>query len=154
MVAVVEPTPVIELPIGTHAPCDRLVRFAAVMAVITVQIREAVAEIPKRQKKTDVMPVKDAEDNKCAHKQCELSRAPKRLARILALQLVEDCLGIFTEKAEERIFEWMLGFAVVAVFVNGDPIDGLTVFVRTVGISLVMLHVNAFVENLAKADCD
>ena len=48
----------------------------------------------------------------------------------------------------------MLGFAVVAVLVNGDPIDGLTVPVRAVGIAFVMLHVNAFVENLAKAHCD
>ena len=124
------------------------------MAVITVQIREAVAEIPKRQKKTDVMPVKDAEDNKCAHKHCELSHAPKRLARILPLQLVEDCLGIFTEKTQERIFECTLGFAIVAMLVNGNPIDGLAVLVRAVGVSLVMLHVNALVKNLSEANRD
>jgi len=42
----------------------------------------------------------------------------------------------------------MLGFPVVTVFVNRNPIDGLTVLVRPVGIPLVMLHVNAFVKNL------
>ena len=46
----------------------------------------------------------------------------------------------------------MLGFTFLTVFINRNPIDGLTVLVGAVGISLVMLHVNAFVEDLAKAD--
>src|SRR5262249_21693653 len=111
-------------------------------------------KIPERQKETDVMPVKNTEDNKCADKQHKLGHAPKRLARIFPLQFFKDCLGIFTEKAQERVFEWTLRFAVVTVFVNGDPIDGLTVLVGTVSISFVMLHVNAFVENLTEADRD
>jgi len=48
----------------------------------------------------------------------------------------------------------MLGFTFVTVFVNRNPIDGPTVLVGAVGVSLVMLHVNAFVEDLAKADRD
>src|SRR5205814_9690054 len=48
----------------------------------------------------------------------------------------------------------MLGFTFFTVFVNRDPIDGLTVIVRPVGVSLVMLHVNAFIEDLAEADRD
>jgi len=98
------------------------------------------------------MPVKNTEDNKCADKQCELGYAPKRLVRILALQFLKDCLGIFTEKAQERIFEWTLRFAVVTVFVNRNPIDGVAVLVGAVGVALVMLHVNALVKNLAEAD--
>ena len=38
VVAIVEPRPVINLAIGAHAPGDRLVRIATVMAVIAVQI--------------------------------------------------------------------------------------------------------------------
>ena len=48
----------------------------------------------------------------------------------------------------------MLGLAVVPVFVNRNPIDRLAVFVRSVGISLVMLHMDAFIENLTEADGD
>src|SRR5206468_5394110 len=48
----------------------------------------------------------------------------------------------------------MFRFALITVLVNRDPIDCLTVIVRPVGVSLVMLHVNAFVEDLAKADRD
>jgi hypothetical protein len=38
VVAVVEPCPVINLAVGAHAPGDRLIRIATVMAVIAVQI--------------------------------------------------------------------------------------------------------------------
>ena len=48
----------------------------------------------------------------------------------------------------------MLGFTFVTVLVNRDPIDGFTVRVRPVGVSHVMLHVNPFVEDLAKTDGD
>ena len=48
----------------------------------------------------------------------------------------------------------MFGFTVLAVFINRNPIDRLALFVRAVGVSLVMLHVNAFVENLAETDRD
>src|SRR5690349_15821476 len=100
-----------------------------------------MAKIPEWQKETDVMPVKDAEDNKRADKQRQLGHAPKRLARILPFQLLQDCLGIFAEKAQERVFECRLGFAVVTVLVNRNPIDRVTVLVGPVGVSFVMLHV-------------
>ena len=49
MVAIVKPRPVIELAVGAHAPGNRLVGIAPVMPIVAVQIREAVAKIPKRQ---------------------------------------------------------------------------------------------------------
>src|SRR5215468_7426668 len=57
VVAVVEPRPVIHFSVGAYAPCNRLIGIAPVMPVVTVQVREAMAKIPKRQKETDVMPV-------------------------------------------------------------------------------------------------
>ena len=74
--------------------------------------------------------------------------------RILAFQFLKDRSGIFPKKAQESVFKGMLGFAFVTVLVNRNPIDGFTVVVRPVGVSLVMLHVNAFIEDLAKADRD
>ncbi len=47
----------------------------------------------------------------------------------------------------------MLGFTFMTVFVNRNPIDGFAVLTGAVCVSLMMLHVNAFVEDLAKADC-
>jgi hypothetical protein len=48
----------------------------------------------------------------------------------------------------------MLGFTFITVLVNRNPIDGLTVLARPVRVSFVMLHVNAFVEDLAKTGRD
>src|SRR5215469_15310078 len=84
MVAIVEPSPVIELAVRAHAPGNRLIRIAPVMSVITVQVREAMAEVPKRQKETDVMPVENTEDYKSRDKAHQLEHSPKRLARVLA----------------------------------------------------------------------
>src|SRR6186997_787645 len=60
VVTVVEPGPVIEFVIAAHAPGERLVRITAIMPVEPVQVRQAVPEIIKRKKETDVMPVENA----------------------------------------------------------------------------------------------
>jgi hypothetical protein len=122
------------------------------MPVVAVQIREAMAEVPKRQKKTDVMPVEDAKDNKSRHEARQLEHSPKRLTRVLALHLFENSLGIFAKETHERVFQRMLRFTVMTVFVDRNPIDGVTVFVGPIGVALVMLHVNALVKNLAEPD--
>src|ERR1700760_1391105 len=61
VVTVKEPDPVIEFVVTAHAPRDRLIRIATVMAVITVQIREAMAEVPEADQENNVVPVQDAE---------------------------------------------------------------------------------------------
>lgn len=48
----------------------------------------------------------------------------------------------------------MFGFTVVAMLIDRNPIDSFTGLIRPIGIPLVMLHVNAFVENLAEPDRD
>src|SRR5262245_34053670 len=49
VIAVVEEKPVINFSVAAHAPGNRFIGIRAIMAVITVQITEAVAEVPKRQ---------------------------------------------------------------------------------------------------------
>jgi len=100
------------------------------------------------------MPVENTEYYKSRDKRHEFEDSPKRFARIFAFQFLKDRLGIFTKETQESVFERMLRFTMLTVFVDRNPIDGFTVLVRPVGVSLVMLHVNAFVEDLAKADCD
>jgi len=46
----------------------------------------------------------------------------------------------------------MFGFTVVAMLIDRNPIDSFTSLIWSVGIAFVMLHVNTFVENLAKPD--
>jgi hypothetical protein len=117
VVAIVKPGPVIEPAVGAHSPRNRLVWITAVMAVVAVQIREAVAKVPKRQKETNVMPVKEAENNKRRNETCQLEHSPKRFARIFALQFFENNLGILAKETHECVFQRMLRFTVMAVFV-------------------------------------
>ena len=98
------------------------------------------------------MPVKDAEHNKRGHEACQLEHSPERIARVLAFQLFENSLGIFAKEASERVFQRMLGFTVMAVLVNRNPIDRVTMIVGAVGVALVMLHVNALVKDLTEAN--
>src|SRR5215831_18084674 len=154
MVAIVEPSPVIEFAVRAHAPGNRLIGIAPVMPVVTVQVREAMAEVPKRQKETDVMPIKNTEDYKSGDETHQLEHSPKRVARVLAFQLLEDSLWILAKETDKRVFQRMFGFSVMAVFVNRNPINGITTFVGQVGVSLVMLHVSALVKNLAEPNRD
>jgi hypothetical protein len=48
----------------------------------------------------------------------------------------------------------MFGFAIVSMFVNRNPIDGFANLIWSIGIAFMMLHVNAFLENLVKPDRD
>src|SRR6476660_8037820 len=84
MVAIVEPCPVIELAVGAHTPCNRLIGITAVMPIVAIQIRKAVAKIPKRQKETDVMPVQNTEDHKSRDETRQLEHSPKCLAWIFS----------------------------------------------------------------------
>src|SRR5436190_15543908 len=45
MVAIVEPDPVIEFVITAHPPGDRVVGTSAIMPIVSVQIRQAVAKV-------------------------------------------------------------------------------------------------------------
>src|SRR5215467_825599 len=77
VVAIVKPGPIIELAVGAHTPGYRLVWISAVVAIIAVQIREAVTKIPKWQKETDVMPVEKSKDYKSCDEACQLENSPK-----------------------------------------------------------------------------
>ncbi len=84
----------------------------------------------------------------------QLEYSPKRFARIFAFQLLEDSLGVLAKETQERVFQRMLRLTVMAVLVNRNPIDRLTMFVGSVGVTLMMLHVNALVKDLAEANGD
>jgi len=62
VVAVVEKEPVVNLAVTAHAPRHRFVRIGAIMAIVTIQVAKAVAEIEKRQKEENVAPVKKEQD--------------------------------------------------------------------------------------------
>src|SRR5689334_4371187 len=88
VVAVVEENPVVKFPVATHSPGDRLVRVGAIMAKVSVQVAEAMAEIEKRKEEEHVAPVNETNrfrwNNKRhgkerSDKRCQLYRAPMHI---------------------------------------------------------------------------
>ena len=152
VIAVKEPDPIVKLVIAANAPCKWLVRVTTIMAVVAVEVGKTMAKVPERKKETDVTPVEDAENGEGGNEERQLHHSTKGISRILAFQFAIDRLGVFAEETHESVLERVLGLTVVSVLVDRDPIDRLALVIGSVSISLVMLHVNAFVKNLAKAN--
>ena len=111
-----------------------------------------MAKIPERKKETDVTPVEDAENGEGGNEECQLRHSPKGIPRILAFQFPVNRLWIFAKETEESVLKRVLSLPVMPMLVDRDPIDCLAVVVRSVSVSLVMLHVNAFIKDLAEPD--
>ena len=71
---------------------------------------------------------------------------------MFTFQLLQNSLGVLAEETHERVFQRMLRFTVMPVFVDRNPIDRVTMIVGSVGVALVMLHVNALVKDLTEAN--
>ena len=69
VIAVKEPDPIVKLVVTAHAPGKRLVRVTAIVPVIAVEVGKAMAKVPKRHKKTDVVPVENAENEERGNEQ-------------------------------------------------------------------------------------
>lgn len=81
VIAVIEEEPVVDFAVAAHPPGDRFVRVRAVMAIITVQVTEAVAKIEKRQEiKDHVAPVKQEHHQERRGKRSQFDVAPKQVA--------------------------------------------------------------------------
>ena len=59
VIAIIKPDPVIQPLVAAHSPSYRLVGVTAIVAVIAIQIRKAVAKVPKAEKESDVVPIKN-----------------------------------------------------------------------------------------------
>src|SRR5438067_6352671 len=60
VVTVVKKEPVVNFSVTAHTPGDRFVRVRAVMAIVTIQITEAVSQVPERHEiENDVAPAKE-----------------------------------------------------------------------------------------------
>ena len=67
--AIKEPDPVIEFVVTAHTPGERFVRVTPKVAIVAVEVRQAVSQLPERKKETDVVPVKDTESDECGNEQ-------------------------------------------------------------------------------------
>jgi hypothetical protein len=57
----------------------------------------------------------------------QLDAAPAQLGLAALAQLALDGAGVVAEEAEEDVAPGVLGLAVVAVAVDGEPVDGVAI---------------------------
>src|SRR5262249_6680699 len=149
MVAVVEEEPVVNFSITAHTPRDRLIGIRAVVPIITVQITEAVAEIPERQEINNESPVDEVNrpsrddhghQKERRRKRGKLDVAPTHIAIATLAQVILDGANIVTKETQKHVAPWILRFAIVAVPVDRQPIDGAAVFILSIRVAFVMPH--------------
>src|SRR5258708_14871421 len=125
MVAVVEKEPVVDFSVAAHAPGDWFVRVGAVVAIVTVQITETVAEIPERNHKEDhVSPIEEKHDEKRGRERSQFDVSPKNVAVPALPQLATDRADIVAAKTQKHITPWAFGFFVMTVEPHGQADTG------------------------------
>ena len=149
VIAIVKEKPVIDLAVAAHAPRNRFVGIRAVVPEIAVQITEAVTEIKKWQEvENDVAPVEQKHDEERSGESGQFDISPREIAIAALAQFFANRANIIAKETQKNVAPRVFRFAVVAMFVDRDPIDGLTVFVGSISIALVMLHVDSVVVRL------
>ena len=157
VITVVKEEPVIDFSVAAYAPGNRFVGVRAVVTVITVQVTEAMAEIPKRQEKEHEPPVDEMNrfrwDNGRHHEERRRERpqldiAPEMIAVIAFAQFSADRADIVTEETEENIIPWTFRFAVVPMPIDRQPINRVAIFILSIRIPFMVLHVDAVVHRL------
>src|SRR5260370_11298104 len=139
MVAVVEKEPVVDFSVAAHAPGDWFVRVRAVVAIVTVQITETMAEIPKRNHEEDhVSPIEEKHDEKRGRERSQFDVSPKNVAVPALPQLATDRADIVAEKTQKHITPWAFGFVVMTVAVERQPNDRGARFLLSVPITLLI----------------
>src|SRR5437016_158645 len=69
-------------------------------------------------------------------------------------QFLPNRSNIISEETEKHVAPRIFGFAVMAVLINRNPIDGLAVLIGPIGVAFVMLHVDGIVVGLRKTTRD
>jgi hypothetical protein len=96
----------------------------------------------------------DRHDQKRRGECRQLNVAPEIIAVLPFLQVLANRADIVAEKAEKNVPPWTFRFAVVPMAVDGQPIDSITLFILSIRIPFVVLHVDAVVHRLRKTARD
>jgi hypothetical protein len=109
--------------------------------VVEWNVKQHELPIQEEPERTKAGPGRNFEDPKIGSKREPL------------LQIPENEIGIVPEVAQKDVGPDVLGFALVAMPVNGNEVHSVTVGVRTIAVSLVVLVMKHLVELLRKAHC-
>ena len=103
MVAVVEPDQILNLIVTAHAPSHRLVRVSTEMAVIAVQVREAMTEIIEWQIEKHKLPIQEKADDDQNHPGRDFEDSPVCVEGITFFDFSKDRFGVIAEIAQENV---------------------------------------------------
>ncbi len=151
MVAVVEPDQIVNLVVTAHAPSHRLVRVSTKMAVITVQVREAMTEIIEWQIEKHKLPVQEKADDDQNHPGSDFEDSPVCVEGITLFDFSKDRFGVIAEIAQENVRPDILRFVIVAMLVDGNWIDRLSFSIWEITVTLMVLEMNQVIELLGIA---
>ena len=99
VIAVIEKEPVVDFAVTAHTPGDWFVRIRAIMAIIAVQVTEAVAEIEKRQEiKEHVAPVKEEHHQERRGECGQFDVAPEQVAIAAFAKVPANRAHVITEE--------------------------------------------------------
>ena len=133
VIAIVEEKPVINFSVTAYAPGDRFVRVRAVMAVVAVQITEAVAEIPEGHEiKNHVSPIKEKHGEERDRERGELEISPNHIVVITFAQVFSDRADVVAKETEKNVAPRTLGFTVVSMTIDRQPIDRVARFILSI----------------------
>ena len=163
VIAVVEKQPVVDSSVAAYTPCNRLVGVRSIVPVVAIQVTKTMAKVPERQKIQHESPVDevnrirghdDRHDQKRRGECRQLNVAPELIAVSPFPQVLSDRANIITEETQKDIAPRIFGFAIMAMPVDRQPIDGVTFLILPVRVPLVMLHMDGVVHRLRKTACD
>ena len=132
----------------------QILLLSAVVEIVSVEIGKAVAEVITRKEKQHELPVEEKTENHEEDPRRDLEHAPLRIERTAPLDLVVDHLRIVAEVSEEGIGPRAFRIVVMAVPVNGKPIDGVALLVLAVAVSLMMPVMDEIVKLLRETHGD
>src|ERR1051325_803528 len=155
VIAIIKEEPVVDFSVAAHAPGDWFIRIRAVMAIISIQITEAVAQIPERHKiKNHVAPIKEKHREQRDREGSQFEIAPENVAIAALAQFFSNGANVIAKETEKNIAPRTFRLAVVAMPIDRQPIDRVALLVLSIGVSFVMLHVHPVVHRLRETTGD
>ena len=119
MVSVVEKQPVIDFTVAAYTPGDRFIGVRPIMAIVPVEVTEAVAQIPKRQEiKNHEAPVEQEHHQERGRECCQLEVSPEYVAIVAFTQLSTNCSDIVPKETQEYVPPRVFRLAVMPVTID------------------------------------
>jgi hypothetical protein len=148
MISIVKPKQVVPFVVGTDSPCDRLVRIAAIVKEIAIQVGAAMSQIIEREKEDPEFPVQRKANGDRRSQDDNFRNSPSRIDRIFSFDFGVDGFWIFPKVTEENVAPGVLRLTVMAVSIDRNPVVRVSVLIGPVAIPHMVPVMNMLVERL------